>query len=175
MDTIAPTTPIACPACNIASRKFGKDRKGNQRYQCPKCEKTFVVAVNPLGDMRIGVADAARCLHLLLEGTSLRAAARLSGVNRETILNLMVLVGERCEGLLEARIRGVGVVDVECDEIWGFVGMKEKTRVRKHPAQVDVGDCYCFTAIERESKLLLTWHLGTRTPEDTQYLSLIHI
>lgn len=92
MDTIAPTTSVLCPVCNLTSRKFGKDRKGNQRYQCPKCEKTFAVAVNPLGDMRLGMTNAAKCLHLLLEGTSLRAASRLSGFNRETILNLMVQV-----------------------------------------------------------------------------------
>jgi len=43
---------------------------------------------------------------------------------------------------------------------------------RSHPPdQVDLGDAYCFTAIERESKLLLTWHLGTRTPEDAAYFA----
>ena len=49
--------------------------------------------------------------------------------------------------------------------------MKEKTRLMKHPELVDAGDAYTFTAIERESKLVLAWHLGTRTPEDTAYFA----
>ena len=49
--------------------------------------------------------------------------------------------------------------------------MKEKTRQRKHPEMVDAGDAYTFTAIERESKLILTWHLGVRSPEDTAYFA----
>ncbi len=163
---------MLCPICQVEPRKFGKDRKGNQRYQCPACKKTVTdIAVSPLGTMRIPMEDAVRALAMILEGVSIRAAARLSGVNRGTVLDLIIQVGERCELMLAGRIQGLPVVDVQCDEIWGFVGMKEKTRVAKHPELVEAGDAYCFTAIERESKLMLAWHLGTRTPEDTVYFA----
>ncbi|MGL6073844.1 MAG: IS1/IS1595 family N-terminal zinc-binding domain-containing protein [Fimbriiglobus sp.] len=163
---------MKCPACQVDARKFGKDRKGNQRFQCPVCKKTVTdIAANPLGTMRISIEDAVACLRMILEGVSIRATARLSGINRGTVLDLVVLVGERCEVLLEGRIKNLPVVDVQCDEIWGFVGMKEKTRLSKHPDLADVGDAYCFTAIERESKLILAWHLGTRTAEDTQFFA----
>ncbi len=71
-----------------------------------------------------------------------------------------------CGLLLGGRINKMPVVDVQCDEVWGFVGMKERTRVRNYPDAVAVGDAYCFTAIERETKLILAWRLGTRSTED---------
>jgi IS1 family transposase len=59
------------------------------------------------------------------------------------------------------------VKDVQCDELWGYVGMKEKTKTRKGREQTTIGDAYTFVAIERHSKLVLAWHLGRRTERDT--------
>src|SRR5690349_18453553 len=118
---------MLCPTCQIESRRFGKDRKGNQRFQCLECKKTWTAApVNPLGHMRIGMDKAAQCLQLMLEGMSVRAIMRVTGINRNTILDLLAMMGERCEKMLEGRIKGMPVVDVQCDEVWGFVRMKEK-------------------------------------------------
>ena len=160
------SNPVACPACKATSRKFGTNRNGSQRFQCLTCKKTFS-APTPLGTMRLPLDVAVLALQLIIEGNSLRSTTRIARVNLRTAIDLLVLVGERCETMLEGRIQGLPVVDVQCDEIWSFVGMKEKTRLRKHPELVDSGDCYCFTAIERETKLMLAWHVGIRTPEDT--------
>lgn len=158
-----------CPACQTEARRFGKDRKGNQRYQCLTCKKTFADApINPLGTMRIGMEKAVQCLQLLLEGVSVRSTMRITGTNRSTILDLMVMMGERCMHLLDGRIQNLPVVDVQCDEIWGFVRMKEKTRLREHPDMKDAGDAYCYVAMERETKLILAWHLGIRSTTDTE-------
>ena len=172
METTTLPAAVVCPSCKVSARKFGKDRKGNQRFQCPKCRKTVTdVPAAPLGVMRLDMADAVRCLQLLLEGMSVRATARCTGNDRKTVLALMLQIGEQCERLLEGRIKGLPVADVQCDEIWGFVGMKEKTRQREHRESVDTGDAYCFTAVERHSKLVLAWHVGTRTPEDAAYFA----
>src|SRR5947209_9548152 len=80
-------------------------------------------------------------------------------------------MGERCERMLVGRIKNLPVVDVQADEIWGFVAMKEKTRSRKRPEAPEIGDAYCFTAIKRGTKLMLAWHLGRRTSEDTLYFA----
>lgn len=158
---------MLCPTCQAEARKFGKDRQGNQRFQCIPCKATFADrAARPLGEMRLELGKAVLCLRLLVEGNSIRSASRISGVNRTTILSLLVRMGERCCHLLSGRINKMPVVDVQCDEVWGFVGMKEKTRMREYPDAVAVGDAYCFTAIERETKLILAWHLGTRSRED---------
>jgi IS1 family transposase len=70
--------------------------------------------------------------------------------------------------MLAGRIKHVPVVDIQCDEIWGFVGMKEKARLRKRPDEAEIGDAYCYVGLERESKLILAWHLGRRSPVDTE-------
>src|SRR6185312_14877811 len=81
-------------------------------------------------------------------------------------LATLVDAGERCQRFLEEAIRDVPVADVQADEIWAFVGCKEKTRERNNYAEY-FGDAYCFTAIERDTKLMIAWHLGKRSPQDT--------
>jgi IS1 family transposase len=66
------------------------------------------------------------------------------------------------------RIRELKVSDVECDEVWSFVGMKKKTKTRKGIDSDEIGDAWTFTAIESNSKLILAWHVGQRSYEDTQ-------
>jgi IS1 family transposase len=68
---------------------------------------------------------------------------------------------------MEERIRGLRVREVQCDEMWGYVGMKEKTKAAKGKDEVTLGDAYTFVAIERHSKLILAWHLGRRSERDT--------
>jgi len=106
-------------------------------------------------------------LRMLLEGNSIRAVDRLTGINRNTIMWAMVAAGEKCQAFFAKAIQNVPVDDVQCDEIWGFVGMKERTRIHRGLAEDGVGDVWCFTAIERTTKLILTYHVGKRTPDDT--------
>ena len=104
---------------------------------------------------------AIQCIQLIAEGNTIRSTTRITGVSLRTVLDLLVLIGERCEQLMFDRIKGMKVKDVQCDEVWGFVGMKEKTRKRDCPEVEKLGDAYCFTALERETKMILTWHLGS--------------
>lgn len=63
----------------------------------------------------------------LLEGCSIRTTERLTHVHRDTIMKLLLLAGTKCDDVMRARIKGLKVEDVECDEIWSFVAMKAKT------------------------------------------------
>jgi transposase-like protein len=147
---------MTCHNCQIQAVKIGKDRKGNQRFRCQKCRKSFVDAPEkPLGNMYLPLDKAEMCLRLLVEGNSIRSTERVTGVNRNTILDLLVLVGEKCERLLNDKIRGLSVNDVQADEMWGFVGMKEKTKKRKRVMSKifdvvcpddSLGDAYTFVA-----------------------------
>jgi len=160
---------MTCHNCKIEAAKAGKDRKGNQRYRCNQCNKTFQeMKETLLGTMRIPVERAEMCLSLLLEGMSLRSIQRVTGVHQETILNLLVLAGEKCERLMSERVKGVAVKDVEADEIWGFVGMKKMTKLQKEVADPNVGDAYTFVGIERNTKLVLAWYLGDRDTTNTE-------
>jgi IS1 family transposase len=120
-----------------------------------------------LGDMTLPEEKAIGVLQHLVEGCSIRTTSRITGVHPKTILNLLSLAGERCEQSMTGRIRGLRVREVQCDELWGYVGMKEKTKTRKGGNDPTVGDAWTFVAVERHSKLVLAWHLGRRTERDT--------
>jgi IS1 family transposase len=85
----------------------------------------------------------------------------------DTVLRVLVIAGERCERFMDEKIRNVKVTDIQADEMWGFVGMKEKTKKRKGKDDPKLGDAYTFVCLERNSKLILAWHLGRRTARDT--------
>src|SRR5688572_6745443 len=96
---------MKCPTCGNEGRKFGKDREGNQRFQCVGCKKTFSDRpAEPLGEMRLPLAKAILCLKLLTEGNSVRATCRISGVAKDTVTSLLVCVGAKCEALLSDRL-----------------------------------------------------------------------
>lgn len=156
---------MTCPTCDKPSKRFGKDRHGVQRFRCLSCGKTFQEPkTKMLDDMRLAEGKALSVLTHLVEGCSIRSTERLTGVHRDTILDLLTLAGRKCEALSEALIKDVPVLDVECDELWAYVGMKAKTKSKKLTAENDdsIGDAWTFTAIERHSKLILAWHLGQR-------------
>jgi len=160
---------MQCPTCQQEGRRFGKDRSGNQRYQCLACRKTFSDRpAKPLGEMRLPLDKALQCLELLAEGNSIRATSRISGVAKDTIITLLVSVGEQCAAFLHDRLVAIDASDVQVDEIWGFVGMKEKTKTRKGLRAEELGDAYCFVAIERTTKLVLAWLLGKRDRVNTE-------
>lgn len=159
---------MQCPTCQTEGRKFGKDRKGNQRFQCMGCRKTFSERpAKPLNEMRLPLDKAIVVLKHLADGCSVRATVRLTGIAKGTVLALLLAVGEKCERLMATRFNGLPVNDVQADEIWGFIGMKEKTKGRKRIISDELGDAYCFVAFERDSKLILAWHLGRRDAYDT--------
>ena len=82
-------------------------------------------------------------------------------------MSLLVRAGERCEKLLTDTITSLTVRDVECDEMWGYIGMKEKAKGNLCKDVDTLGDAYTYVAIERNSKLILAWHLGKRSKQDT--------
>jgi transposase-like protein len=115
--------------------------------------------------MYLPVEKAEMVLRLLLEGNSVSSVERLTNVHHKTILKLLVLAGEKCERIMATKIRNVTVRDVECDEVWSYVAKKQK-RVRPDD-DPNLGDCYCFVAIERHSKLVLNIALGKRDQATT--------
>ncbi len=161
---------MTCHSCRIQCKRFGKHRNGLQRYRCNQCHTTFTEEhAQPLDDMRLPLDRAENILRLLLEGMSVRSVERVTGVHRDTILRLLVLAGERCQKLMDERIRGLDVQDVEVDEIWGFVGKKEGHKWAHEKDVAEIGDAYCFVAMERNSKLILAHYLGKRDSRSTDH------
>ena len=159
---------MTCHYCRLACKRFGKHRNGLQRFRCNQCHKTFTEDHDrPLDEMRLPLAKAESILQLLLEGLSIRSVERVTDVHRDTILRLLALAGKRCEHLMRVKIEHLRVRDVEADEIWGFVGKKEGHRQPGDEA-FQIGDAYCFVAMERTSKLVLAFHLGKRSRISTE-------
>lgn len=157
---------MTCHSCRIECKRKGRDRRGTQRYQCRQCSKTFLEPrKDHLDGMYLPVEKAEQVLRLLLEGNSISSVVRLTEVHQKTILKLLLLAGEKCERIMGDKIRNVAVRDVQCDELWSFIGKKEKRcRPTDHPS---FGDSYCFVGIERHSKLILNFALGKRDQRTT--------
>jgi IS1 family transposase len=105
-------------------------------------------------------------LKCLVEGMSVRGAERLCDVSRETVLSLLVRVGEGCARLLDGMIRDLASERIECDEVWAFVQKKQR-RVTADDNVAEVGDCWTFVAFDPDSKLVCSHLVGKRTRTNT--------
>jgi IS1 family transposase len=97
----------------------------------------------------------------LAEGSSIRAIERITGINRNTIMNLGVRVGQGCAKILDAKMRDLTCHFLQFDEIWGFIGKKEKHRMISDDPTL--GDVWTFCAIDAETKLMPAFKVGKRT------------
>jgi len=96
----------------------------------------------------------------LAEGSSIRAIERMTGVHRDTIMRLGVKVGKGCAGLLDSKMRALPCKQLQFDEIWGFIGKKERhVRPDDDPT---MGDVWTFCAIDPETKIVPAFKCGKR-------------
>jgi IS1 family transposase len=100
----------------------------------------------------------------LTEGVGIRATARLTGVNRETVGKLALQVGKGCAEFHDRRMVGVRVNRIELDEVWSFVGKKQK-RTRAH--ETTKGDQYTYIALADTQKAIISFHIGKRDSANT--------
>ena len=144
---------MTCTKCqHQACKKFGYFGKRRiQRWRCTSCNSTFCELHDKLTrDTFVANPDAAaRALHCLLEGCSIRSTERLTGVNRNTIMRLLLVAGERSARLMDSRMRGLNPRYLEIDEIWTWVGKKQK-QVRKGDPE-EFGSQWVFVAIDAET------------------------
>ena len=104
----------------------------------------------------------AQILSVLCEGMGINAATRITGVSKNTVLKLLADAGEACALYQDSAMQNLNCKRVECDEIWSFVGMKQKNVPEELQGQFGFGDVYTWTAINADTKLIPCWHVGTR-------------
>jgi IS1 family transposase len=102
----------------------------------------------------------------LTEGCSLRSTSRMTGVDRETVGTLLARVGEGCEALLDDTMVNLPCKRLELDELWAFVGKKQ--RHVKQDDGADKGDTWTWLAIDAETKLVPSFLVGKRTDADAR-------
>ncbi len=104
----------------------------------------------------------AQILSVLCEGMGINAATRITGVSKNTVLKLLADAGEACAKYQDEAMRDLTCKRIECDEIWSFVGCKQKNVPEELQGTFGLGDVYTWTAIDSETKLIPCWHVGTR-------------
>jgi len=111
---------------------------------------------------RLPITKRVAVISALVEGCSVRSTSRLTGVAKGTILRLLADVGAACARYQDDAIRNVAAKRVQIDEIWSFVGAKQKNVTMENAARGAVGDVWTFVAIEAQTKLVLSWLVGLR-------------
>ena len=92
----------------------------------------------------------------------MRSVSRLVDVSINTVTRELVLAGQACTDFHDQTVRNVQSKRVQCDEIWSFVEMKEKQAKLKARRPENVGDTWTWTGIDADSKLIISWFIGSR-------------
>jgi IS1 family transposase len=108
-------------------------------------------------------AKRLQILSMLVEGASMRSISRVVDVSINTVDRYLILAGQACAAFHDRAVKGLKSQRVQCDEIWSFCAMKEKTAKAKGADRPeDVGDVWTWTAIDADSKLIIGWLVGGR-------------
>lgn len=111
---------------------------------------------------RLPLATRVQILSALVEGNSIRGTCRMVGVDKKTVLRLLADVGDACVAYHDDTVRGLTCVRIQCDEIWSFCHAKERNIPHQNKGE-GVGDMWTWTAIDADTKLVVSWLLGKRT------------
>ena len=103
----------------------------------------------------------------LVEGVSIRSIERMTDVHRDTIMRLMVKIGQACEALHDRMMRGLDSSRIEVDEIWGYVAKKQRN-VTDADDRPNVGDMWTFVAIDADTKIIASFKTGKRDSATTK-------
>src|SRR5215469_4145928 len=110
---------------------------------------------------QLPTAKRAQIIAALVEGNSINATCRMLGVGKHTVLRLLEDAGCACAAYHDTIVRGLRVNRVQCDEIWAFVYGKDKNLTIEQ-VQAGAGSVWTWTALDADSKLIITYMLGDR-------------
>ena len=111
---------------------------------------------------KLAPGDRTRILHLLCEGNSIRAVTRLTGASKNTVAKLLSDAGAVCAAYHDRVVRNLTCKHLQVDEIWSFTYAKQKNVAKAKAAPTDAGDTWTWTAIDADTKLVVSWLVGGR-------------
>lgn len=114
---------------------------------------------------RLSTEQRARVIACLVEGNSLRATSRLTGVARMTVEKLVRDLGDACEVFHDRKVRRLRTVRLQCDEIWSFCYARKENVPEKYQGVFGVGDLWTWVGQCADSKMVISWHVGRRNAE----------
>jgi transposase-like protein/IS1 family transposase len=152
---------MTCRKCQHSEfKKSGRNRNETQRYKCRNCRTTFSESRPAVGSHYKPVEEIERILLMMLEGMSVRSIERITGIQKRTILSLMVTASQNAVRVFDALVRNIRPKFVQLDELWAMIGCHGKNVTVDSPA--DWGDAWTWLALDSESKMILSYHIGPR-------------
>ena len=109
-------------------------------------------------------------LNMLVEGSSMRSITRVADVSINTVSKILADAGKACEAMHNETVRNVPSKRVQCDEIWSFCYAKAKNVATAKAAPAEAGDLWTWTALDADSKLMISWLVGDRDAEHANEL-----
>lgn len=114
---------------------------------------------------RMDTARRAQVIRCLIEGCSINSTVRMTGAAKHTVLRLLVELGAACSAFLNETMVNLHCERIQVDEIWQFVGCKQKNVTAKKLERDGIcGDVWTWTAIDADTKLIPCWMIGQRDP-----------
>jgi IS1 family transposase len=111
---------------------------------------------------KLPLETRAQILNLLVEGSSLRSISRIVDVSINTVTKLLVDAGTVAAAYHDQNVRGLQTRRLQCDEIWSFCYAKQKNVEKAKAAPENAGDVWTWTALDAESKMIVSWEVGNR-------------
>ena len=122
------------------------------------------------GMNKLALAKRTQILAMLCEGSSMRSISRVADVSINTVSKLLVEAGEACLAIHDETVRGVKASRIQCDEIWSFCHAKQKNVVTAKAAPEGAGDVWTWTALDADTKLIVSFYVGDRSGESAMTL-----
>jgi IS1 family transposase len=120
---------------------------------------------------KLSTKARAQILEMMVEGVSIRAISRLTGASKNTVVKLLEDAGAVCANYHYNTVQNVPCKRIQCDEIWAFVYAKAKNAPRSMRVHGQAGDVWTWTAIDADTKLIVSWLVGNRdTSAATQFM-----
>lgn len=121
---------------------------------------------------KLSTANRKAVIRALVEGCSVNATVRMTGIAKTTILRLIRDLGCACAKYHDENVRHLKPTRIQCDEVWSFVHCKQKRVARAKAAPSGAGDCWTWTAIDPDTKLMISYLVGLRTAGDASAFML---
>lgn len=111
---------------------------------------------------KLSLEKQAAIIRCLVEGNSIRATVRMTGASKNTIAKLLVELGHACYEYQDRNLHDLKTNLVQCDEVWSFIGCKEKNLPAEEKEVFGLGDVWTWTALDADTKLMINWYVGDR-------------
>jgi IS1 family transposase len=118
---------------------------------------------------RLNTDKRSQVIRCLVEGNSIRATVRMTGIAKNTVVKLLLEIGKACEEYQDKSLRNLRSKRVQCDEIWSFVYAGQKDVAPEIAAKQVAGDVWTWTALDSDSKLIVSWMIGGRDADSANH------